>query len=129
MDVLRGLGAEIVRTPTEAAFDSPGIALDSIVIHSRRISHQRGSAFEQRNPEFSHFGPSMCLNFLITLTPQYANPSNPLAHYDGTAEEILEQCDGCSFPIFHVLKFVQASLTWLSSAPALAAPSLALGES
>lgn len=25
---------------------------------------------------------------------QYANPSNPLAHYEGTAEEILEQCDG-----------------------------------
>jgi cystathionine beta-synthase len=24
VDVLRGLGAEIVRTPTEAAFDSPG---------------------------------------------------------------------------------------------------------
>ena len=25
---------------------------------------------------------------------QYSNPNNPLAHYDGTAEEILEQCDG-----------------------------------
>ena len=25
---------------------------------------------------------------------QYANPSNPLAHYDQTAEEILDQCDG-----------------------------------
>ncbi len=25
---------------------------------------------------------------------QYRNASNPLAHYDGTAEEILEACDG-----------------------------------
>jgi cysteine synthase len=25
---------------------------------------------------------------------QYCNPSNPLAHYDGTAEEILAACDG-----------------------------------
>lgn len=25
---------------------------------------------------------------------QYANVSNPLAHYDGTAEELIQQCDG-----------------------------------
>ena len=25
---------------------------------------------------------------------QYKNPGNPLAHYDGTAEEIAEQCEG-----------------------------------
>ena len=25
---------------------------------------------------------------------QYSNPSNPLAHYDGTAEEIIKQCNG-----------------------------------
>ena len=25
---------------------------------------------------------------------QYKNAGNPLAHYDGTAEEIAEQCDG-----------------------------------
>lgn len=28
------------------------------------------------------------------ILDQYANPSNPLAHYDGTAEELLQQCDG-----------------------------------
>jgi cystathionine beta-synthase len=28
------------------------------------------------------------------ILDQYANPSNPLAHYDGTAEELLHQCDG-----------------------------------
>jgi len=27
------------------------------------------------------------------ILDQYSNPGNPLAHYDGTAEEILEQCD------------------------------------
>ena len=30
----------------------------------------------------------------LPTTPQYDNPGNPLAHYDGTAEEILESCDG-----------------------------------
>lgn len=28
------------------------------------------------------------------ILDQYENPSNPLAHYDGTAEEIIRQCDG-----------------------------------
>ena len=27
------------------------------------------------------------------ILDQYSNPSNPLAHYDGTALELLEQCD------------------------------------
>lgn len=69
VDVLRALGAEIVRTPTEAAFDSPE----------------------------SHIGVAQRLNKEIPnshILDQYSNPSNPLAHYDGTAEEILEQCDG-----------------------------------
>lgn len=30
----------------------------------------------------------------VTPPPQYRNPGNPLAHYDGTAEEILAQCEG-----------------------------------
>ena len=29
----------------------------------------------------------------IVLLDQYSNPSNPLAHYEGTAEEILWACD------------------------------------
>lgn len=29
--------------------------------------------------------------------PQYRNASNPLAHYDSTAEEILQQCEGVYF--------------------------------
>ncbi|EGD77014.1 cystathionine-beta-synthase [Salpingoeca rosetta] len=69
VDVLRALGAEIIRTPTEAAFDSPE----------------------------SHIGVANRLNKEIPnsiILDQYSNPGNPLAHYDGTAEEILEACDG-----------------------------------
>lgn len=69
VDVLKALGAQIIRTPTEAAFDSPE----------------------------SHIGVAKRLNKEIPnshILDQYANPSNPLAHYDGTAEEILRQCDG-----------------------------------
>lgn len=67
--MLRALGAEIVRTPTSARFDSPE-------------SHV-GVAWRLKNeiPD-SH------------ILDQYRNPSNPLAHYDTTAEEILKQCDG-----------------------------------
>lgn len=69
VDVLRALGAEIVRTPTSAASDSPD----------------------------SHIGVAMQLNKDIPnshILDQYMNPNNPLAHYDGTAEEILESCEG-----------------------------------
>ncbi|KAI9323032.1 tryptophan synthase beta subunit-like PLP-dependent enzyme [Zopfochytrium polystomum] len=62
VDVLKGLGAEIIRTPTEAAWDSPD----------------------------SHIGeiPNSW------IPDQYSNINNPLAHYEGTAEEILAQCGG-----------------------------------
>jgi cystathionine beta-synthase len=69
VDVLKALGAEIIRTPTEAAFDSPE----------------------------SHIGVAKRLNAEIPnshILDQYGNPSNPLAHYDGTALEIWEQCEG-----------------------------------
>ena len=65
--VLEALGAEIIRTPTEAAWDAPE----------------------------SHIGVARRLKEVIPnahILDQYANPSNPLAHEDGTAEEILEQC-------------------------------------
>lgn len=66
---MKALGAEIIRTPTEAAWDSPE----------------------------SHIGVALRLNKEIPnshILDQYANPSNPLAHYDTTAEEIYEQCEG-----------------------------------
>ncbi|XP_061081853.1 cystathionine beta-synthase-like [Conger conger] len=69
VDVLRALGAEIVRTPTSARFDSP----ESHVGVAWRLKNEIPN---------SH------------ILDQYRNPSNPLAHYDTTAEEILEQCDG-----------------------------------
>uniref|UniRef100_A0A8C8F155 Cystathionine beta-synthase n=1 Tax=Oncorhynchus tshawytscha TaxID=74940 RepID=A0A8C8F155_ONCTS len=69
VDVLRALGAEIVRTPTTARFDSP----ESHVGVAWRLKNEIPN---------SH------------ILDQYRNPSNPLAHYDTTAEEILEQCDG-----------------------------------
>ncbi len=73
MDVLRALGAEIVRTPTSAAFDLPE----------------------------SHIGVAVRLNNEIPnshILDQYSNPSNPLAHYDGTAEETLEASGGLECP-------------------------------
>lgn len=66
---MRALGAEIVRTPTSARFDSP----ESHVGVAWRLKNEIPN---------SH------------ILDQYRNPSNPLAHYDTTAEEILEQCDG-----------------------------------
>jgi cystathionine beta-synthase len=69
VDVLKALGAEIVRTPTEAAFDAP----ESHIGVAKRLREEIPN---------SH------------ILDQYANPSNPLAHYDGTAEEIIRQCDG-----------------------------------
>ncbi len=67
--VLEALGAEIIRTPTEAAFDSPE----------------------------SHIGVAKRLNEVIPnshILDQYANPSNPLAHEEGTGIEIIEQMGG-----------------------------------
>jgi len=69
VDTLKALGAEIVRTPTSAIFDSP----ESHISVAQRLNRQIPN--------------SMILD-------QYCNPGNPLAHYDVTAEEILEQCDG-----------------------------------
>ncbi|OMJ14851.1 Cystathionine beta-synthase [Smittium culicis] len=68
VDVLKALGAEIIRTPTEAAWDSP----DSHIGVANRLL--------QEIPN------SVILN-------QYDNPYNPIAHYDTTAEELLEACD------------------------------------
>ena len=33
-------------------------------------------------------------NTIGCLFLQYRNASNPLAHYDGTAQEIVDACDG-----------------------------------
>lgn len=64
--VLEALGAEIVRTPTEAPWDAPE----------------------------SHIGVANKLNREIPnshILDQYSNPDNPNAHYHETAVEILEE--------------------------------------
>nr|XP_006137941.1 cystathionine beta-synthase-like [Pelodiscus sinensis] len=68
VDTLRALGTEIVRTPC-TKFDSP----ESNVSVAHRLRYEIPN---------SH------------ILDQYRNPSNPMAHYDTTAEEILEQCEG-----------------------------------
>ena len=67
--VLEALGAEIIRTPTEAAWDAPD----------------------------SHIGVAKRLKEVIPnshILDQYSNPDNPLAHELGTGREIIDQCEG-----------------------------------
>jgi cystathionine beta-synthase len=67
--VLEALGAEIIRTPTEAAWDAPE----------------------------SHIGVAKQLQSILPnahVLDQYGNPNNPRAHEEGTAEEIYEATDG-----------------------------------
>ncbi len=67
--VLEALGAEIIRTPTEAAWDSPE----------------------------SHIGVAQRLREVIPnshILDQYSNEDNPMAHVEGTGREIVEQCEG-----------------------------------
>ena len=68
-DVLKALGAEIVRTPNEYAFD-----------HAH--SHI-GLAWKfSQDLENAH------------VLDQYKNPGNPMAHYEETGQEIWDQCEG-----------------------------------
>lgn len=69
VNVLKALGAEIIRTPTEASWDAP----DSHISVAMRLEKELHNAH---------------------ILNQYTNPSNPLAHYEGTAEEIWRQCGG-----------------------------------
>ena len=67
--ILKALGAKIVRTPTEVAWDSPD----------------------------SHIGVAKKLNKEIKnshILDQYSNPANPDIHYEATAEEIISDLDG-----------------------------------
>ena len=62
--VLESLGATIIRTPTEALFSDP----ESHISVAKRL---------QKEIQDSH------------ILDQYSNPSNPDAHYQNTAEEII----------------------------------------
>ena len=60
---LKALGAEVIRTPTEAAHDDP----DGMIEVAKRMQQEIPNAH---------------------ILDQYENPDNPDAHYEGTAEEI-----------------------------------------
>lgn len=66
---LKILGAKIIRTPTEAAHDDP----EGLILVAQRLNKEIPDS---------------------VILDQYANPGNPLAHYDGTANEIVRQCGG-----------------------------------
>merc|ERR1712203_441974 len=68
VNTMKCLGAEILRTPTEAAWD----AEDSHIFLSARLAKDLGGH----------------------VLDQYKNAGNPLAHYEDTAEEIVEQTGG-----------------------------------
>ena len=67
--VLEALGAKIIRTPTEAAWDAP----ESHIGVAKKLQRELPNAH---------------------ILDQYANPANPVAHYEGTAAEILEDLQG-----------------------------------
>ncbi len=67
--VLQALGAEIIRTPTEAAHDSP----ESHISVANRLQSELPNAH---------------------ILDQYSNPNNPRVHYEETAQEILDDLDG-----------------------------------
>jgi cystathionine beta-synthase len=68
VSVLKALGAEIIRTPTSAAWDSP----ESHIGVARRLEKEIPGGI---------------------ILDQYSNPNNPAAHEFGTAAEIIEQTD------------------------------------
>lgn len=68
VSVLKALGAEIIRTPTSAAWDSP----ESHIGVARRLEKEIPGG---------------------VILDQYSNPNNPLAHEHGTAVEIVRQTE------------------------------------
>lgn len=66
---LQALGAQVVRTPTEAAWNSP----EGHIAVSQKLQREIPDS---------------------VILDQYTNAGNPLAHYDNTATEILEQTGG-----------------------------------
>lgn len=69
LNTMKALGAEILRTPTEAAWDD-------------EVSHISLAA------ELAETSPN------AHVLDQYLNSGNPLSHFDGTGTEILQQTEG-----------------------------------
>lgn len=68
-NTLRGLGTEIIRTPAGL----PTKHVDSHIGVAYRLAQEIENSY---------------------MLDQYSNPSNPIAHYEGTAQEIWDQCEG-----------------------------------
>jgi cystathionine beta-synthase len=66
---LIALGAKVIRTPTEAAWDSP----ESHISVAKRLQKEIPNAH---------------------ILDQYSNPSNPQVHYETTGQEILDDLEG-----------------------------------
>lgn len=66
---MESLGAEIIRTPTEAAWDDP----ESHIEVAKRLQKELPNAH---------------------ILDQYANDSNPSAHFEGTGQEIVDDLEG-----------------------------------
>lgn len=67
--ILEALGAEIIRTPTEASWDAP----ESHIGVAKKLQKELPNAH---------------------ILDQYANPSNPNIHYTATGQEILDDLKG-----------------------------------
>lgn len=67
--ILEALGAKIIRTPTEAAWDAP----ESHIGVARKLQRELPNAH---------------------ILDQYSNPDNTLAHYYGTGQEIIDDLQG-----------------------------------
>lgn len=89
VNVLKALGAIVKRTPT----DAPCVPdKDVRVVEGQKVEGQ----------VYSHIGKAAKIRDQLNaarpgsahILDQYGNKSNPLAHIEGTAEELLRQCDG-----------------------------------
>jgi cystathionine beta-synthase len=68
-DTLNSLGARVIRTLGDGGYDDPGSSIGL----ARKLKSEIPNS---------------------VLLDQYSNPGNSLVHYDETAEEIWQQCDG-----------------------------------
>lgn len=75
--VLEALGAKIIRTPTKAKWDDP----DSHISIAKKLQQEIPNAH---------------------ILDQYANPNNPQAHYEHTAQEILDEMSDVSMVVMGV---------------------------
>lgn len=69
VDTLKALGAEIIRTPTSASFDSP----EGLIAVAQKLCKEIPNSI---------------------ILDQYRNAFNPIAHYEHTGQEIIDQCEG-----------------------------------